>query len=53
MKPDSTDTERSRDWSVAIAPGFAQRAEFALPTDLLTNDNTLSIELQGNVFVVR
>jgi len=33
--------------SVAIAPGFAQRAEVALPTDLLTNDNTLAIELQG------
>lgn len=33
--------------SVAIAPGFAQRAEVALPTDLLTNDNTLTIELQG------
>jgi cellulose synthase (UDP-forming) len=33
--------------SVALAPGFAQRAEVALPTDLLSNDNTLAIELQG------
>jgi len=33
--------------SVAIAPGSAQQAEVALPTDLLTNDNTLAIELQG------
>ena len=33
--------------SVALAPGFAQRAEVTLPTDLLSNDNTLAIELQG------
>ena len=33
--------------SVALVPGQAQQAELALPTDLLTNDNTLSVELQG------
>jgi cellulose synthase (UDP-forming) len=33
--------------SVRLVPGFAQQAEVALPTDLLTNDNTLSIELEG------
>ena len=33
--------------SIALAPGFAQQTQFTLPTDLLTNDNTLSIELQG------
>jgi cellulose synthase (UDP-forming) len=33
--------------SVALMPGLAQQAEFALPTDLLTNDNSLAIELQG------
>jgi cellulose synthase (UDP-forming) len=33
--------------SIALTPGFGQQAEFTLPTDLLTNDNTLSIELQG------
>lgn len=33
--------------SIALVPGAAQQAEFALPTDLLTNDNTLSLELQG------
>lgn len=33
--------------AVALQPGFAQQAEMALPTDLLTNDNTLSIELEG------
>jgi cellulose synthase (UDP-forming) len=32
--------------SIALTPGFAQQAQFALPTDLLTNDNTLSIELE-------
>jgi cellulose synthase (UDP-forming) len=33
--------------SMAITPGFAQRVEVALPTDLLSNDNTLAIELLG------
>ena len=33
--------------SIALAPGTAQQAEFVLPIDLLTNDNTLSFELQG------
>jgi cellulose synthase (UDP-forming) len=33
--------------SIALAPGPAQATEFALPTDLLTNDNTLSIQLEG------
>ena len=33
--------------SVALVPGFGQQIEIALPTDLLTNDNTLSIELEG------
>lgn len=33
--------------SVALTPGSAQQAEIALPTDLLTNDNTLAIELEG------
>lgn len=32
--------------SIALTPGFARQTEFALPTDLLTNDNTLSIELE-------
>jgi cellulose synthase (UDP-forming) len=33
--------------SIVLSPGPAQRAEFALPTDLLTNDNTLSFQLHG------
>jgi cellulose synthase (UDP-forming) len=33
--------------SIALYPGPAQQAEFALPADLLTNDNTLSLQLQG------
>jgi cellulose synthase (UDP-forming) len=33
--------------TVALHPGYTQQAQFALPTDLLTNDNTLSIQLQG------
>jgi cellulose synthase (UDP-forming) len=33
--------------SIALVPGLVQQAELALPTDLLTNDNTLSVELQG------
>jgi cellulose synthase (UDP-forming) len=33
--------------SIALSPGPVQQAEFALPTDLLTNDNTLSLRLQG------
>lgn len=33
--------------SIAVVPGLAEQAGFALPTDLLTNDNTLSVELQG------
>jgi cellulose synthase (UDP-forming) len=33
--------------SIVLSPGPAQQAEFALPTDLLTNDNTLSFQLQG------
>ncbi len=33
--------------SIALSPGSSQQSEFALPTDLLTNDNTLSFQLQG------
>jgi cellulose synthase (UDP-forming) len=33
--------------SIVLSPGPAQQTEFALPTDLLTNDNTLSFQLQG------
>ena len=33
--------------SIALVPGPSQQAELVLPTDLLTNDNTLSLELQG------
>lgn len=33
--------------SIALVPGASQQTEFTLPTDLLTNDNTLSLELQG------
>lgn len=33
--------------SIALAPGPAQEIEFALPTDLLTSDNTLSLEMEG------
>jgi len=33
--------------SIALLPGPVQQTEFALPTDLLTNDNTLSFQLQG------
>lgn len=33
--------------SIALVPGSSQEAQFALPTDLLTNDNTLSLQLQG------
>jgi cellulose synthase (UDP-forming) len=33
--------------SIVLSPGPAQRTEFALPTDLLANDNTLSFQLQG------
>ncbi len=33
--------------SIALTPGAAQQARFELPTDLLTSDNTLSVELQG------
>jgi cellulose synthase (UDP-forming) len=32
--------------SIALAPGYTRQTEFALPTDLLTNDNTLSIALE-------
>jgi cellulose synthase (UDP-forming) len=34
--------------SIILTPGPAQQAEFALPADLLTNDNTLSFQLQGS-----
>ncbi len=34
--------------SVALMPGAAQHAEIELPTDLLINDNTLSIQLRGS-----
>lgn len=34
--------------SIALTPGAAQHAEIQLPTDLLVNDNTLSVEFQGN-----
>jgi cellulose synthase (UDP-forming)/cellulose synthase operon protein B len=34
--------------SVALVPGSMQHTEFELPTDLLTSDNTLSVELRGN-----
>lgn len=33
--------------SIGLTPGMSQEIELALPTDLLTNDNTLSVELQG------
>jgi cellulose synthase (UDP-forming) len=33
--------------SIVLSPGPAQQTEFALPTDLLTNDNTLSFQLLG------
>ncbi len=33
--------------SIVLSPGPVQQSEFALPTDLLTNDNTLSFRLQG------
>jgi cellulose synthase (UDP-forming) len=33
--------------SIVLSPGHAQQAELALPADLLTNDNTLSFQLQG------
>jgi cellulose synthase (UDP-forming) len=33
--------------SIVLSAGSSQQAEFALPTDLLTNDNTLSFQLQG------
>src|SRR5215469_12603972 len=33
--------------SIALVPGPARQTEVALPTDLLTSDNTLSIALQG------
>jgi cellulose synthase (UDP-forming) len=33
--------------SIVLSPGPARQTEFALPTDLLTNDNTLSFQLQG------
>jgi cellulose synthase (UDP-forming) len=34
--------------AVALSPGTDLQSEIALPTDLLTTDNTLSIQLQGN-----
>ncbi len=34
--------------SIALAPGVLQPKEFALPTDLLTGDNTLTFQLQGS-----
>jgi cellulose synthase (UDP-forming) len=34
--------------SIALTPGAAQQARFELPTDLLTSDNTLSIQLRGS-----
>ncbi len=33
--------------SISLAPGPVQQAEFALPTDLLTNDNALSFQFLG------
>jgi cellulose synthase (UDP-forming) len=33
--------------SIPLVPGAAQRADLPLPTDLLTSDTTLSLELQG------
>jgi cellulose synthase (UDP-forming) len=33
--------------AILLSPGSAQQTEFALPTDLLTNDNTLSFRLEG------
>ena len=33
--------------SIPLLPGSSQQTEFTLPTDLLTNDNTLSFQLQG------
>lgn len=34
--------------TIALVPGAAQTTEISLPTDLLTNDNALSIELTGS-----
>ena len=33
--------------SIILLPGPVQQIEFTLPTDLLTNDNTLSFQVQG------
>jgi cellulose synthase (UDP-forming) len=33
--------------TIALSPGPAQQIQFALPTDLLTNENTLSFRLLG------
>ncbi len=33
--------------SIVLEPGMGQQIEFALPTDLLTNDNSLSFQLEG------
>jgi cellulose synthase (UDP-forming) len=33
--------------SIILAPGPWQETDFSLPTDLLTNDNTFSIQLEG------
>jgi cellulose synthase (UDP-forming) len=33
--------------TIILSPGPMQEAELALPTDLLSNDNTLSFQLQG------
>ena len=35
--------------SIVLSPGPAQQTEFALPTDLLTNDNTLSFQASGDL----
>ena len=33
--------------SIALVSGFGQQAELTLPTDLLTSDNMLTVELEG------
>ena len=33
--------------SIALVPGSSQQAELVLPTDLLTNDNTLALQFQA------
>jgi cellulose synthase (UDP-forming) len=39
--------------SIVLVPGPSQEAQFALPIDLLTSDNTLSLQLQGTCAACR